>query len=100
MSQFADGGIVATKPYVSSGNYINKMSDYCKNCHYQIKLKAGEGSCPFNSLYWHFINRNKKRLEKNPRMAMSYRTWNKMAEQRRRDIMTTADSYLGKLSNL
>jgi len=100
MSQFADGGIVATKPYVSSGNYINKMSDYCKNCHYQIKLKAGEGSCPFNSLYWHFIDRNKKRLEKNPRMAMTYRTWNKMAEDRREDILQTADSYLRKLSDL
>jgi len=100
MSQFADGGMVATKPYVSSGNYINKMSDYCKSCHYQVKQKAGEGSCPFNSLYWHFIDRNKKRLEKNPRMAMTYRTWNKMAEERRQDILHTADSYLRKLPDL
>ncbi len=51
MSQFADGGIVATKPYVSSGNYINKMSNYCKNCHYSVNKKTGEKACPFNSLY-------------------------------------------------
>jgi deoxyribodipyrimidine photolyase-related protein len=100
MSQFADGGIVATKPYVSSGNYINKMSHYCKNCHYQVKQKTGEASCPFNSLYWHFIDRNKKRLEKNPRMGMTCRTWNKMDKEKCRDILDTANNYLENLSTL
>jgi len=100
MSQFADGGIVATKPYVSSGNYINKMSNYCKNCHYQVKQKTGEESCPFNSLYWHFIDRNKKLLEKNPRMGMTYRTWNKMDKEKCRDILDTANNYLENLSTL
>ncbi len=100
MSQFADGGIVATKPYVSSGNYINKMSHYCQNCHYQVKQKSGKDSCPFNSLYWHFIDRNKKRLEKNPRMGMTYRTWNKMDEEKRQDILETANNFLEKLPTL
>lgn len=54
MSQFADGGMVATKPYVSSGQYINKMSNYCSSCQYDVKKKTGEHACPFNSLYWHF----------------------------------------------
>ena len=55
MSQFADGGIVATKPYVSSANYINKMSNYCTNCTYSHTIKLGEKACPFNSLYWNFL---------------------------------------------
>lgn len=100
MSQFADGGIVATKPYVSSGNYINKMSHYCKNCHYRVKEKTGETACPFNSLYWHFIDRNSHLLAKNPRMGMVYRTWNKMSEQHRRDILETASNNLRNISAL
>ncbi|WP_051786236.1 cryptochrome/photolyase family protein [Endozoicomonas numazuensis] len=52
MSQFSDGGLLASKPYAASGNYINKMSDYCKSCHYDVKRKTGEHACPFNSLYW------------------------------------------------
>ena len=100
MSQFADGGIVATKPYVSSGNYINKMSHYCNNCHYRVKQKTGEDSCPFNSLYWHFIDRNTKLLQKNPRMGMTYRTWNRMEQEKRQDILNTANNFLKNLSAL
>jgi len=59
MSQYADGGILATKPYVSSGSYINKMSNYCGSCHYNVKDKLGEKACPFNSLYWHFLDDKK-----------------------------------------
>ena len=72
MSQFADGGIVATKPYVSSGSYINKMSNYCKNCHYNVNKKTGENSCPFNSLYWNFLDSNREYLQDNQRMRMMY----------------------------
>ena len=70
MSQFADGGIVATKPYVSSGAYIQKMSNYCKNCVYDVKKKTGEKSCPFNSLYWNFLAEKREIFNGNRRMAM------------------------------
>ena len=70
MSQFADGGIVATKPYVSSGSYINKMSNYCKGCHYKVSKKTEDDACPFNSLYWNFLDSNKDKFEGNQRMNM------------------------------
>ena len=64
MSQFADGGKLATKPYIASANYINSMSDYCKNCHYDPKEKYTENACPFNYLYWNFVADNKTAFEK------------------------------------
>lgn len=70
MSQFADGGIVATKPYVSSANYINKMSNYCSSCHYKHTLKKGDKACPFNVLYWNFLDEKKEYLKNNQRMSM------------------------------
>lgn len=70
MSQFADGGIVATKPYVSSGSYINKMSNYCKDCHYKVSKKTEEDACPFNSLYWNFLDAKRDEFKDNQRMNM------------------------------
>jgi len=70
MSQFADGGIVATKPYVSSANYINKMSNYCAGCQYSHTKKIGDGACPFNALYWNFLDEKKEHFANNNRMAM------------------------------
>lgn len=70
MSQFADGGIVATKPYVSSANYINKMGNYCSGCTYSHTKKLGEDACPFNSLYWNFLDEKKEHFKNNNRMAM------------------------------
>ncbi len=70
MSQFADGGIVATKPYVSSGNYIHKMSNYCGSCSYKHTEKLGENACPFNALYWNFLDDKKEYFKNNNRMAM------------------------------
>ncbi|WP_203295948.1 cryptochrome/photolyase family protein [Luteirhabdus pelagi] len=70
MSQYADGGIVATKPYVSSGSYINKMSNYCKDCHYSVNKKTEEDACPFNSLYWNFLDDKKEHFKDNQRMNM------------------------------
>ena len=70
MSQFADGGIVATKPYVSSANYMNKMGNYCINCHYKHTKKLGEDACPFNALYWNFLDEKKEYFKNNNRMAM------------------------------
>ncbi|MEM9797507.1 MAG: cryptochrome/photolyase family protein [Pseudomonadota bacterium] len=97
MSQFADGGVVGSKPYVSGGNYINKMSDYCKSCAYSVSTKTGEGACPFNLLYWHFLNRHRDRFQGNPRMAQMYRTWDRMDEDRRDTVLRDGDAILAHL---
>lgn len=78
MSQFADGGLLATKPYVSSAAYIDRMSDYCGGCHYDKKLKVGESACPYNALYWDFFARNEGTLGNNFRLGMVYRQLQKM----------------------
>lgn len=100
MSQFADGGIVGTKPYVSSSNYIHKMSDYCKSCHYSQSKKVGDKACPFNSLYWNFYDRHREQLEKNPRIGMMYRTWDKMDNETKEAILQQASNYLDHLDDL
>lgn len=69
MSQHADGGIVATKPYSSGGAYIDKMSDYCGSCRFNPKVRLGENACPFTAGYWAFLDRNESRLSSNPRMG-------------------------------
>lgn len=97
MSQFADGGIIGSKPYVSSGSYIDRMSDYCKGCDYRVKDKTGADACPFNVLYWHFLDRHRARFEGNPRMANMYRTWDRMDAQRRKDVLADADTVLARL---
>lgn len=97
MSQFADGGIIASKPYVSSGAYIDRMSNYCASCAYKVKQKTGEGACPFNLLYWHFLNRHRDRFEGNPRMGNMYRTWDRMDADKRDVILQEADAFLAKL---
>ena len=99
MSQFADGGIIASKPYVSSGNYINKMSDYCKSCSYSVTTKTGEGACPFNLLYWHFMDRHSDTFADNPRMGQMYATWNRMDADKRKTILDEADAWLGRLDS-
>jgi len=100
MSQFADGGIVGTKPYVSSANYIDKMSSYCGKCHYNSKQKVGEKACPFNSLYWHFYARNESLLQKNPRIGMMYVTWDKMQPEVKTELLNQAEFYLENISSL
>ena len=100
MSQFADGGIVGTKPYVSSANYMKKMSSYCDNCSYDHKKKTGEGACPFNSLYWNFYDQHRDKLGRNPRIGMMYRTWDKMAPENKSALLEQADQYLAGIENL
>jgi len=97
MSQFADGGIVGSKPYVSSGAYIDRMSDYCKGCAYKVRDKTGPDACPFNLLYWHFLMRHRDRFQGNPRMANMYRTWDRMDADRRKTVLAEADIWLEKL---
>ncbi|MGY6411197.1 MAG: cryptochrome/photolyase family protein [Alkalilacustris sp.] len=98
MSQFADGGVVGSKPYVSSGAYIDRMSDHCRGCHYKVKDKTGPKACPFNLLYWHFLIRHRDRFARNPRMAQMYRTWDRMAEDRRTTVLAEGDALLDRLS--
>lgn len=100
MSQFADGGFLGTKPYVSTANYIDKMSDYCGHCAYDKKLKTGKNACPFNSLYWHFYERNRSLLEKNPRIGMMYQLLNKMDEAEKNKLLQHAENLLSNLDAL
>ena len=100
MSQFADGGIVGTKPYVSSAAYIDKMGDYCKDCHYDKKDKTGIKACPFNSLYWHFHVRHREKLERNPRIGMIYRTWDKMNPDHQIALLEKAEHVLANIDTL
>jgi deoxyribodipyrimidine photolyase-related protein len=78
MSQYADGGHLATKPYVSSAAYIDRMSDYCQGCYYNKKLRTGENACPFNALYWDFYARHENKLGSNGRIGMAYMQLRKM----------------------
>jgi deoxyribodipyrimidine photolyase-related protein len=80
MGLYADGGLMSTKPYISTGNYINKMSDYCSTCFYDPKVKEGPTACPFHSLYWSFIERHRESLSTNPRMSLMYRPTKKNPE--------------------
>ncbi len=97
MSQFADDGIIASKPYISSGNYIHKMSDYCGSCAYSVKDKTGENACPFNLLYWHFLDRHRDRFESNGRMGNMYRVWDRMDEDRQKTVLQDAEDWLDRL---
>jgi deoxyribodipyrimidine photolyase-related protein len=80
MSQYADGGIMATKPYVGGGAYIDRMSDYCGGCRYNPKLRVGEDACPFTSGYWAFLHRNRSELTGNHRMAQPLRGLDRLAD--------------------
>lgn len=96
MSQFADGGVFATKPYVSGANYINKMSNSCKSCRFDPKLTLGENACPFNSLYWSFIDETQRHKVSRPsfarRMGMMWSVWNKKSESEKEQIRSRAEA--------
>ena len=100
MSQFADGGIVGTKPYVSSANYIHKMGHYCKDCYYNRKEKYGPKACPFNSLYWDFYDRHRDKLGKNPRISMMYRVLDKMNGEERANVLMHAQKIKAHADDL
>ena len=97
MSQFADGGRLGSKPYAASGSYIHRMSDYCTGCAYDVKARSGTGACPFNRLYWDFIDRHAPLFAGNPRMAQSVRTLERMGEDRRRELRADAAACLSEL---
>ena len=97
MSQFADGGLLASKPYASSGAYIDRMSDYCGGCRYDVKQRTGPDACPFNALYWDFLARNEDKLGRNLRLAMPYRNWSKMDAATKVALRGQAASFLATL---
>lgn len=98
MAVFADGGKMASKPYASSGAYINRMSDFCKGCAYNVKEKTGPTACPFNYLYWAFLIQNEAHLDKNPRMAMPYRTLAKWSSEKKWSYLIDAETFLNSLT--
>ncbi len=97
MSQFADGGMLGSKPYVSSGAYIDRMSDHCGGCAYRVKDKVGDRACPFNLLYWHFLDRHRERFRANPRMGQMYRVWDGMDASHRAAVLEGAERVLERL---
>jgi deoxyribodipyrimidine photolyase-related protein len=99
MALYADGGLLASKPYAVSGSYINRMSDYCAGCVYDHRQNNGPNACPFNYLYWDFIIRNESRLRSNPRMAMSYRNLDRMPDERRKQISIDSALFLQTLES-
>jgi deoxyribodipyrimidine photolyase-related protein len=97
MSQYADGGKIGTKPYAASGAYIDRMSDYCRNCYYDVRKKVGPRACPFNALYWDFLDRNRPKLEANRRLANQYRTWDRIGSEKQDAYRQWAAHVLGSL---
>lgn len=91
MSQYGDGGIVGTKPYSASGSYISRMSDYCRGCRYDPRQATGEGACPFPTLYWDFLDRNRSKISDNRRMQLQLRNLARKDSEERRAIRKQAD---------
>lgn len=100
MSQRADGGLIATKPYVSSAAYLQRMGDYCQHCFYDPKQKTGIRACPFNALYWDFFQRHAPTLHSNPRLALVYRQLKRMPETERQALQGYANHLREQLETL
>ena len=100
MVMHADGGYLGSKPYAASGKYIQRMSDHCQNCHYRVQDATGDRACPFNSLYWHFIDRHREDFANNPRMTMMYRNWDKQKPEKREALLQRAGYLLTNLEKL
>ena len=99
MILFADGGYLASKPYAAGGSYINKMSNYCKNCSYKVTKKNGPEACPFNYLYWDFLDRNREKLSGNHRIGMMYKTFERMGENKQKAIRYDSQEFFRKVDN-
>ena len=97
MVLFADGGYLASKPYAAGGSYINRMSNYCRECHYKVSQKNGAAACPFNYLYWDFLIRNRAKLQDNARLGMMYRSLDRMDTGKVAAIRHDADQFLTAL---
>jgi deoxyribodipyrimidine photolyase-related protein len=97
MSQYADGGLLASKPYAASGAYIRRMSDYCGGCRFDPRLRTGPRACPFNYLYWDFLHRNRARLGRNARLTPAYRTLERLGETELEACQASAQTFLADL---
>ncbi|MFC0268726.1 cryptochrome/photolyase family protein [Kushneria aurantia] len=97
MVLYADGGYLGSKPYCASGKYIDRMSDHCRQCRYDVKKSIGEDACPFNSLYWYFLERHEKQLAGNQRMKLIYGSLHKMKDDKRKALREQAQDFLDSL---
>lgn len=97
MASFADGGIVGSKPYISSGNYINKMSNFCKACKYNVKNTLEEDACPFNYMYWNFLITQRPALAKNHRMALAFNNLDKKSIEFRNTVMQKSEVFIKEI---
>ena len=100
MSQWADGGQLATKPYVSSAAYLQRMGDHCKGCAYNAKAKTGPQACPFNALYWDFFDRHRPHFEGNPRLGVVYHQLGRMGAESVTALRQQAEHSLSQLQQL
>ena len=98
MSQFADGGLMATKPYAAGGAYVNRMSNHCKTCRYDVKQRTGPKACPLNSLYWDFLARHEDTLKNNQRLWRMYDGWRRFSAEEQVRIREQAASFLATLA--
>jgi deoxyribodipyrimidine photolyase-related protein len=98
MSQYGDGGIMASKPYVATGKYIQRMSNYCSQCRFRPQAETGDSACPFTTLYWDFLIRHEKGLKKNPRMQLQLRNVTRKSASQRRAIRKAGDSLRSQMT--
>ena len=99
MSQYADGGLMASKPYVASGKYIDRMSNHCKGCRFNPAQSNGETACPFTTLYWDYLDRHADTLAKNPRMLMQLKNLNRLSDTERAAIREQAQNHRQSVTN-
>lgn len=99
MVMHADGGYLGSKPYCASGQYINRMSDYCRGCAYKVSESTADNACPFNSLYWHFLMRHGELLRGNQRMAMMYKNLDRMPQAKQEALWQRGQMLLARLDN-
>ncbi|ANI54772.1 cryptochrome/photolyase family protein [Pseudomonas glycinae] len=99
MVMHADGGYLGSKPYCASGQYINRMSDYCRGCAYKVRESTADNACPFNALYWHFLMRHGELLRGNQRMAMMYKNLDRMPQTRQQALWQRGQALLARLDN-
>nr|WP_315437738.1 cryptochrome/photolyase family protein [uncultured Pseudomonas sp.] len=99
MVMHADGGYLGSKPYCASGQYINRMSDYCRGCAYKVSESTADNACPFNALYWHFLMRHGEQLRGNQRMAMMYKNLDRMPSAKQGALWQRGQNLLARLDN-
>ena len=90
MSQYADGGLLASKPYIATGRYIERMSDHCRGCRFDPGQRTGERACPFTTLYWDFLFRHEARFAKHPRLALQVKNLARIEPAERSAIVARA----------